>query len=302
MELHAFPKIFTIGQDYIRDLFLDPVEITEKIDGSQFVMAKIDGQLYMRSKGKQIFSEDPEKMFAEAIDYCVQSQTLFRDGLTYFCEYLKKPKHNVLAYARTPHNHLALFGISNQSGRFIYLHEEMADHAQRIGIEIVRCLYKGMVDDAGKLSFLLQEESALGGTKIEGFVAKNYFRPFLLGGQPIPLMMGKYVSEAFKERSKHDWKGEHTGKGKWKTFCEGFRTEARWRKAVQHLAESGELLRAPQDIGPLLAEIKRDITEEEKDYILSFLWKEFGNDVLRRAVAGAPEWYKQKLLDGAFNA
>jgi len=303
--IHAFPKIFSVGQDYIQDLFLDPVEITEKIDGSQFVFGLLNGELLMRSKGKQIFPEDPEKMFAEAVDYCVQSQTLlqtlFCDGLIYFCEYLKKPKHNVLAYSRVPRNHLILFGVSNQSGKFISLYDDLADHAQQIGIEVVPLIYGGRVDGAEHLINLLQTESILGGTKIEGVVVKNYQRPFLLGDQPIPLMMGKFVSEAFKEKHAH-WGKEHTGRGKFEEFCESFRTEARWQKAVQHLSEHGALENSPRDIGKLILEVKQDITDEEREYIQKFLWKEFGEQVLRKSIAGFPEWYKNQLLARSFDA
>jgi hypothetical protein len=53
--IKAFPKIFAIGQDYIKDIFDGEVEVTEKIDGSQFVFGKLAGELYFRSKGKQQF-------------------------------------------------------------------------------------------------------------------------------------------------------------------------------------------------------------------------------------------------------
>ena len=49
MGIHAFPKIFTIGQDYISDLFKDDVEVTEKVDGSQWVFGKVGGDLLRRS-------------------------------------------------------------------------------------------------------------------------------------------------------------------------------------------------------------------------------------------------------------
>jgi len=48
--ISAFPKIFTLGTDYISDIFKEEVEITEKIDGSQISFGKIEGELYMRSK------------------------------------------------------------------------------------------------------------------------------------------------------------------------------------------------------------------------------------------------------------
>lgn len=45
---------------------------------------------------------------------------------------------------------------------------------------------------------------------------------------------------------------------------DSYRTEARWQKAVQHLRDEGKLLGEPKDIGPLMAEIWRDLVEEEK--------------------------------------
>jgi len=51
-----------------------------------------------------------------------------------------------------------------------------------------------------------------------------------------------------------------------------------------------------------LNEVKRDITEEEQDTIKVFLWREFGDELLRRSIGGLPEWYKDKLLGRAFES
>lgn len=118
--------------------------------------------------------------------------------------------------------------------------------------------------------------------------------------QVFPLMAGKFVSEAFKEVHRAGWKKEHTGKGRWETFVDGYRTEARWHKAIQHLREGGKLDGSPKDIGPLIKEIQKDVAEEERQTIMEFLWKEFGQEVLRKAIAGFPEWYKEQLLAGSF--
>jgi len=104
----AFPKIFAIGTDYIRDIFCEEVEVTEKIDGSQFAFGRVNGELYLRSKGAQLYTENPEKMFAEAIAYVGQIQDRLPEGMIFYAEYLKKPKHNTLKYERVPKNHLML--------------------------------------------------------------------------------------------------------------------------------------------------------------------------------------------------
>lgn len=299
--ISAFPKIFTIGQDYILDIFKEPVEVTEKIDGSQFDFGKVNGELCMRSKGKELFRDAPEKMFDKAVEYVLSIGGLIPDNTIFYAEYLKTPKHNVLCYERTPKNNLILFGMSNTSATFCDV-SVLSTQSERLGLECVPVLYKGMIESMEQLSNLLETDSILGKTKVEGVVCKNYYRQFLLGGQPIPLMMGKFVSEAFKEKHKENWTSENTGKGKWQSYCESFRTEARWQKAIQHLHDNGELQNAPQDIGRLLKEIHLDIETEYKEEIKAFLWREFAPELKRKAIAGFPEWYKEQLAKQSFTA
>lgn len=296
--INAFPKIFALGTDYIRDILTGPVEITEKIDGSQFVFGKYRGELLMRSKGKQMWTDAHEKMFDEAVNYVQTIAELVPEGITLFCEYLKRPKHNVLAYKRVPQNHLTLFG-STTDGNFDANWERWAD---LLDIEPVSFLERSnifprgtMKDFMDYLNEQLKTESMLGGPVIEGLVIKNYHQPFLLGGQPIPIMMGKYVSEKFKETHQKGWKGQKSNA--WDMFKEQYRTEARWQKAIQHLRDSGNLENTPQDIGKLIKEIQNDLTEECKEEIKDGLWKIFNKDLIRKAVAGFPEWYKKRLIE-----
>jgi hypothetical protein len=298
--IHAFPKIFAIGTTYIQDIFKDDVEITEKVDGSQFNFGKINGEFFMRSKGQQIFPDNPDKMFQQAVDYVVSIQDSLPDNCIHYCEYLQKAKHNNLKYERIPKNHLALFGVSDETGNFIGKYELLKVRADAIGVDVVPLVFVGKISSPDELFALIERQSFLGGTSIEGVVVKNYQNPFLLGGQPIPIMMGKYVSEKYKEVAK-GWHERNTGKGKWDVYKEGFRTEARWDKAIQHLREAGTLENSPRDIGILLKEIQRDVAEEEKENIKEFLWKEFGSEVLRKAVGGFPEYYKDKLVKESFD-
>lgn len=295
--IHAFPKIFALGTDYIQDIWLEEVEITEKIDGSQFVFGKQGEDFFMRSKGKQIFPENVDNMFAEAADVAQSLQEKIPANVVLYGEYLKRPKHNVLAYDRTPRNHIMLYGAT-MNGCFDH---DWMRFCHLLNLEPVPMLIRGEFEsqDGAQmiLERLLNTDSVLGGCKIEGVVVKNYGRPFLLGGQPIPLMMGKFVSEKFKEKHQKDWKKK--GKSnKWEVFKEQYRTAARWLKAVQHLRDNGELENAPRDIGKLIREIQNDIKEEELDVIKDGLWKIFGPELIRKATAGFPEWYKEYLLKG----
>ena len=300
--LKAFPKIFTLGTSYVEGVLDSEVEITEKIDGSQFVFGKLEDKMYYRSKGKEQYADSADAMFKCGIEYIENIQEKLPNGVAFYSEILQKPKHNTLKYDRTPKNHIALFGISEQYGsKFWSSHAELALWAETLGIDVVPKIFYGIINAADEIVQMLDRESFLGGAKIEGVVVKNYNKQFLLGGQPIPVMAAKYVSEAFKEVHRSQWKSENTGKGKWETFKEGYRTEARWAKAVQHLADKGELLNDPKDIAALIKEVQNDIREEETEEIKAFLWKEFGSELLRRSTAGLPEWYKNTLLENSFN-
>ena len=294
----AFVKIFAIGTDYIRDIFNEEVEITEKVDGSQFDFGKIGGKLYMRSKGAQLYVEHPEKMFSEGMSYIESIQDRLPEGKVFFCEYMKKPKHNTLKYDRIPRNHLMLFSVMELSRQAF---EDSLPYADMLDIEHVPVLFNGKINCITDFAGVLDTKSVLGGVNIEGVVVKNYHRQFLLGGQPMPLMAGKFVSESFKEVHRERWGAEEKGKSRVETFFESFRTPARWEKAVQHLREKGELENEPKDIGKLFKEVQSDIEAEEKEAIKDFLWKEFSGEIKRKATAGMPEWYKTRLLERSFD-
>lgn len=302
--LISFPKIFPIGQDYISKLFHGPVEVTEKIDGSQFIAGKLNGELVMRSKGAMIYdfeNRNPNDLFYPVIQHFLSIADILPEGRIFFGETLCRPKHNTLTYERVPKNHFMLFAVGNIHHQFCQNYEDLADWAEFLDTDVVPCLYYGEITNPEGLRELMDKESVLGGPKMEGVVIKNYQQPFLLCGQPIPVMAGKYVSEAFKEVHRGTWAKEHTAGGKWQAFKAGYNTEARWDKAIQHLEEAGELVHEPRDIGKLIAEIQRDITEEEKETIKNFLWNHYGKEVLRTACFGFPEYYKSKLLERGFD-
>lgn len=290
--LVAYPKIYHIGHKAILDIFSSDVLIEEKVDGSQFSFCRKDGELYCRSKGHLIDLDAPDKLFAKAIS-AVQSLDL-HDGWVYRGEYLQKPKHNILAYSTLPDNHIALFDI--QTGLEAYLsYDEKLAEARRIGVSCVPVLAYGKVNSLEELLKLLELESFLGGTKIEGFVVKNY-NLFTVMKE---VAMGKYVSEAFKEVNKANWKASKKQDILFQIIA-AYSTEVRWHKAVQHLQEAGSLEGSPRDIGLLISEVPRDIMEEAKEEICELLWNRFWPDIRRGVVRGLPEWYKKKLAEDAF--
>ena len=296
-KINAFPKIFHVGDRYIKDIFDKEVEITEKVDGSQFCFGKIDGQVVVRSKGKVQNIDCPDKMFGFAIEYI---KTLdLPNNTVFYGEYLKTPRHNTLNYDHVPKNYIALFGVSTVADGFINNYDVIKEWANKLNVDVVPILFRGKLNNQEELFKLLDTMSFLGISKIEGVVIKRY-EPVMVGTQVIPLMAAKFVSEAFKEKHQGTWAKEHTGKGKWEVFKDSYKTEARWNKAIQHIKEKGELSETPKDIGILLKEIQNDIVEEEKENIKDFLWKEFSDELLRVAIGGFPEWYKKKLTDNCF--
>lgn len=155
----SFPKIFAIGTNYIRDIFLDPVEITEKIDGSQFAFGKINGDVHIRSKSAKIYTDNPDKMFADGVDYVMSIQDLLPEGMVFYTEYLKKPKHNTLVYGRIPKNHLMLFGVMDITQKF----HPMDGYAEQLGIEKVPVFNIGTIKSPSAPCLFLRHPIAPGG-------------------------------------------------------------------------------------------------------------------------------------------
>lgn len=300
--IKAFPKIFSLGTRYTKNIFEDEVVVEEKVDGSQFSMGKINDQLICRSKGTIQHLDCPDKMFNKAIEHAKKIKRIIPNNYVFYCEYLKSPKHNTLSYNRVPKNNLILFGIYNlEKDDFIYDRELLSLWSSNLDIESVPTLFKGKIKNESQLKKMLNTMSVLGGQKIEGIVIKNYNKDIFVGERIIPILCAKYVSEEFKEIHQKNWKRENTHQGRWETYKKQFCTEARWLKAFYYLRDQNELDNSPKDIGKLMKRVNQDITEEEKENIKDFLWKQFGKEVLKTATRGLPEWYKDKLMKESFN-
>jgi len=292
--IHSYPTVYQIGHKAITNLFAGTVVVQEKIDGSQFSFGLIDGELQARSKGKQLILDAPEKMFTQAIAM-IRAMDLHL-GWVYRAEYLEKPKQNTLVYSRVPNCNLIIFDITPGLEEYLPYTEVVAE-AQRIGLEVVPQFFSGAINDLEFFKSLLETESVLGGTKVEGVVVKNYSQ----FTQEKKVAMGKYVREDFKEENAKDWKARNpTGSDVAQSLVMRFRNVARWRKAIQHLQEQGKLEGSPRDIGLLIREVPADILKECKDEIKEELFAHFWKTIQRGVVSGLPEWYKEELLKGAF--
>ena len=293
---HSYPKIYALGHRAIAELFNDDVLVEEKIDGSQFSFGVFEDGFRCRSKGAQINPEVPEQMFQEAVE--VAKSLPLTTGWTYRAEYLKKPKHNTLVYDRIPEKHLIIFDINTGEEEYLS-YEQKSDEAKRIGLEVVPVLHRGRVDSPAALLAFLERSSILGGQKVEGIVIKNYHR----FGLDKKALMGKYVSEAFKEVHGGEWRENNpTNRDVIDRLILAYKTPARWQKAVQHLAERGQLTDSPKDIGSLIKEVQTDVHEECAEEIKRVLYEHAFAHIRRGIVGGLPEWYKEELMKKQFAA
>jgi hypothetical protein len=171
--------------------------------------------------------------------------------------------------------------------------------AQDLGLESIPVLFVGDIDNAAQLRKFLDNISVLGGQKIEGVVVKPLNRDYF--GEDRKLLIGKFVSEEFKEAHSNEWgKTNPSRKDSIQVIIAGLSTQARWQKAVIHLRERDLITDTPKDIGLLVKEAQADILKEEEQNIKDALFKSFRDEILRGAIRGLPEWYKQSLLTKQF--
>ena len=293
-----YPKVLQLGSYQTERALIGNVVVQEKIDGSQFrFWININGEVEYGSHHRQIHVGENYGMFKEAIEYLESIKekiVFFFPQMTYFfCEYLQKPKQNCLKYTNVPTNNLILFDMFFDGKWFSY--QSLQNNAMTLNIDVIPQFHTGEAT-IDLLRGFFDRESFLGGEKIEGVVVKNYHEDIMIGGQLRPLFV-KLVRSEFRERNS----GEHAGhKQTLEEWMGGFKTEARWQKAVQAMKEAGKLETSPRDIGPLFVHVHKDISEEEKENISHHLYRHFIGEILRRSTAGLADWYKELLVKNIF--
>lgn len=293
--MKSFPKIWALGSKQVPDILKGRVEITEKMDGSQFGFGKNEwGELKIRSKGQWIDIENPPALFRNSVDWVVSIQDTLNPDSFYYGEAITSNRHNTLRYDRTPKGYVCLFAAGDyQFIKVVNEYSALTDIAATMGCEVVPLVFEGEIL-AQDIPNLIDKESGLGGPDMEGVVVKRY-EPYEYMGRFIPVQCGKFVSEKFKEKHSKN-KDFMSGKSRMQMYFEEFATEARWRKAVEHLRDNNELTNSPKDIGILLKELHQDLDEEYKQEIMEHLWKFYKKDVYRAITNGFPQWYKERLL------
>lgn len=314
----SYPSIFTLGHKAIQMLLAGDVNVEEKVDGSQFSFGLVEASpvdvvtdtfykdgvathaaLKIRSKGCVMHIDAPEKMFNLAAQTVKTLYPKLVPGWTYRGEYLARPKHNSLAYDRVPIGNIIIFDINTGDQEYLS-YEDKKTEAERLGLECVPLLFRGRVRDVSEVRQFLDTTSVLGGQRIEGVVIKpvNYD----LYGQDKKVLLGKFVSEAFKEVHRKTWgESNPTSKDVITQIAQAYTTPARWNKAVQHLREAGRLVNDVQDIGPIIKEVPGDVLKECEEDIKDALFKWAWPHIRRGLTAGLPQWYKEQLLKQSFD-
>lgn len=298
-HIPGYGHIPQLGHPDAMDLLADPVVVEEKVDGSQFAAMLTEKGVIFRSKNREVFPAYGDKNFTYAMNsfWLAAEHEGLRAGMVYYGEVLARPRHNVLKYSRVPKGNFVIFDIVDYSSavkRYL-TPKQKAEEAARIGFECVPCYSEGLdIRSMSDLAILMDQESFLGGTLIEGLVFKNYQR-YDRWGKPL---MGKLVREEFKQERRTGGSNPHLSPVD--TVMATIPIESVWQHAVQHLADDGVLTNTPADIGPLLTEIQDDFLREYQEDVARKLTAEFWPQVKRTAQRGFAEWYKKRLVERQF--
>lgn len=296
---YAYPKIYTLGSKEVQGILDGPVEVTEKVDGSQIGFGVIDGELVIRSKGALINHVMPPKMFRSAVAYIISIKDWLDPELYYYGECLETPRHNKLKYERVPKHNIALYGVKDGNSYLGHFNVEL--EAARLGFDPVPLLIDNLRVTPDDLEELLKTTKSFFGGEIEGLVIASD-KP----GLHEPFMQAKLVRPEYKEVKVRGGNRTPAPKGSIEETVQeafaAFRTEARWDKAIQHLREDGKIAGSNTDIGPLIKEIQKDLLEEEGEYIKEMLWTLYRKRFLTTVVDGFPQYYQERLLETAKEA
>lgn len=300
-ELTSYPKVYNLGHRLVAGILDHPVQIQEKVDGSQFSFGKLNGLLQMRSRRQPLHPGNPVSGFQGAME---TAQRLFGEGRLvegwiYRGESMQKPRQNSLTYGDVPVGNLVLFDAHRPDGTPVG-YNELIGIATNFSIELVPQLGVGMFG-LETLKRFLDVDSFLGNVKIEGIVIKT-FNPthFIQDPYGEGVLWAKLVRDDFRELNDREWRKSSSKQAK-KTIvvqlAEAVGTDRRFEKGLEALRDAGTYKGGPEDIGPLMAHVQQDIEAETVDWLKDKLWGHFKKDILRSAASRAPEWRKARLLE-----
>ena len=340
--MQKYPKIAHKTTKGVNFTSFEPehyIVIQEKLDGRNF-RVMIDGdnnvgfgsrkvnddqKLFDAPSYKKVidhFNEIPKKIFGEVFQMLSEYYGYHLDKIMVFGEYLSKPKEHSIIYDRHPVNYLGVFDIMVMAeDRYSFLHPANAKYdavCESFQIDQVPVLYFGKsgcgIQDFIKIAeSFFETKSYLGGSKIEGTVAKNYERFISEDGAHLVeyrddgrlgLPMIKFVQEEFKEH-KHVDKDKidiNSIQGIASYISERTITQGRVNKAIFGLEETlgkGNIDR--KQTGDIIKATMNDVLAEEDEEIRKLLYNAFKKKLGRYAEKIRIiffELLEKKLLEG----
>lgn len=291
------PKIERLS--LVPDILSGKTLIQEKVDGSQFSFGiDFSGDIFCRSKNKIIDLDNPENLFAPAVEYIKskESQIKFHlgPGDVMFAETLCRPKHNTIVYDRVPINNIMLFAA--YIGRNWASLDTLELGAREFGVELISSKYleNPTFED---LQRMILQPSILGGM-MEGVVVKDYTRccPHQQRYGILSPMMAKLVRPEFSEMNHKNVDHRVGSNGQVKGVFMQYNNTSRWIKAVMRMKEEGTYTGTLKDIGKLIPAIQKDILDEESTELGKQLLKIYMKDFQKQVTIGFVDWYKNQLL------
>ena len=272
MTFHKYKKIWRLGYEDVKDIFLNPddkIIIQEKIDGANFRFMIKEGNIIFGSRGQEL-SEDKdhkyEKNFRRCIEFVLEvfwsnvdiSEAKQFEGLIFYGECCVR---HSLAYDwdKIP-PYLGFDIFSCDQDRF-YEYEQTKILFETLGLKMVPLIKETTASEIikEKIDNDYVPQSAYAPRQAEGVVFKNYNNQ----------MFAKYVTDNFKEKNKETFGGgKKLANDDSERFIAMYCTNARIDKQIFKLVDGEEKLEMP-----LMAKLPRmvwdDIWEEE--------WKEINN-------------------------
>lgn len=262
--------------------------IQEKVDGSQLTIFKRNDTLHFYNKNNPCNPKG--KPWLNSYISLINHPEFFQDGYFYHGEAMKDCRPVTCIYQRVPRYHWTIYEIIKSDGT-ILTPEEMIEHLKLTNLETVQILYDSKIHltnpfDIESIILELMKKvetgeisSSLGG-KMEGIVVKrlNY------NGSTY---RGKFVRKEFQEA--HRQKKEKITEVPMETFIQNigeiYNTEARKRKAMQHLKEKEKWndINMESNITYLVNELDEDLLKEAEMDIKNMLFIRFWPEISKNA-------------------
>ena len=328
MIIKRYSKIHVLGHRLLTYLFDDVVEISEKVDGSLFRAMLNRGGLFevgtKNTEGLDLFksriemtqSNNKHDMFDLAVEQAeklklkleIYLNGIGAENMTLYTEYLRNKKHNALTYGRIPLNNLYLFGATYLRDNEIYNFQtsDLIKLANHLEIEPPNILFEGKINNQEDLKELLEIESVLSDTKVEGIVIKNYKKSYpgdLLSTEKyvgFPLA-GKLVRDEYKEVQRDEWSKQKRANSI-DGIAETYLTKTRFLKSIQHLRDENKLEFEKRDLAILIPEVLMDLLSEEKENIDKIILSKFYEEFKRRLSDFVVKQYTEYLLNTQFES